>query len=152
MMGRISQVVIEQVAEITSNLEQELYNLIIQLTPNTNQKNFSWWLQRVVSFPYGQLFVAREGERSICGTLTLMRYPTLEGEYKTWIEDVIVDQSARGKGIGEKLVQRAVDVSRQNGASQINLTSSPSRIAANSLYRKLGFKLHDTNYYRYTIR
>ncbi len=84
----------------------------------------------------------------IVGTLTLavFRIPT---GVRAWIEDVVVDQTARGQGVGEALSRRALELAAAAGAKTVELTSRPSREAANRLYRRLGFEARDTNVYRY---
>jgi ribosomal protein S18 acetylase RimI-like enzyme len=72
--------------------------------------------------------------------------------HKVWIEDVVVDVAARGKGLGKDLMLFAIDYVSQKNISTINLTSSPERIAANKLYQKLGFVKRETNVYRLTIK
>jgi ribosomal protein S18 acetylase RimI-like enzyme len=82
--------------------------------------------------------------------LTIGTYKTPTG-IKVWIEDVVVDGSHRGKGIGKELMLFAIDYSRSLGAKDIKLTSRPARIEANELYKKLGFKKYETNFYRYQL-
>lgn len=84
----------------------------------------------------------------IVGTLTLavFRIPT---GVRAWIEDVVVDQTARGQGVGEALSRRALELAAAAGARTVELTSRPSREAANRLYRRLGFEARDTNVYRF---
>ena len=67
------------------------------------------------------------------------------------VEDVIVDQSCRGKGLGEALTRAAIDCAGEMGAKTVDLTSRPSREAANRLYQRVGFHLRQTNTYRYNI-
>jgi ribosomal protein S18 acetylase RimI-like enzyme len=93
-------------------------------------------------------FIAELDNKQIAGMLTIATYKTPSG-IKVWIEDVVVDQSLRGKGIGKELMLFAIDYSRSLGAKDIRLTSRPSRITANELYLKLGFKKYETNFYRY---
>jgi ribosomal protein S18 acetylase RimI-like enzyme len=80
-------------------------------------------------------------------TLALFRLPT---GVRAWIEDVVVDERARGRGVGEALVQAALTQAAAAGATSVDLTSRPSREAANRLYRRLGFEARQTNVYRYT--
>ena len=80
--------------------------------------------------------------------MTLIVFPIPTG-IRAWIEDVVVDEQARGKGVGEALNQRAMEIAMKAGAKTIDLTSRPSREAANRLYQRLGFKARDTNIYRY---
>ena len=93
-------------------------------------------------------FIAEIDKRQIAGMLTIAAYKTPSG-IKVWIEDVVVDESHRGRGIGKELMVFAIDYSKSLGAKDIRLTSRPSRIAANELYLKLGFKKYETNFYRY---
>ncbi len=95
------------------------------------------------------LLVARDGDR-ILGFLTLVVFPIPTG-VRAWIEDVIVDSDARDKGIGEKLSHFALEMAKNLGARPVELTSRPSREAANHLYKRLGFVERDTNIYRFTI-
>jgi ribosomal protein S18 acetylase RimI-like enzyme len=108
-------------------------------------------LQEIVSSACTTLLVARDraaGGR-IVGSLTLaiFRIPT---GVRAWIEDVVVDGAARGKGVGEALSREALRVAAERGARSVELTSRPSREAANRLYRRLGFQPRETNVYRYS--
>lgn len=67
------------------------------------------------------------------------------------VEDMIVDENYRGKGYGKKMLLELIDWARQQGVDTIELTSNPKRIAANELYKKVGFSLHPTNHYLYKI-
>jgi ribosomal protein S18 acetylase RimI-like enzyme len=70
---------------------------------------------------------------------------------RAWIEDVVVDGSARGHGVGEALNLAAIEHARKNGAVTVDLTSRPSREAANRLYQRIGFTARETNIYRYSL-
>jgi len=96
-------------------------------------------------------FVARDDEGVIVGvsTLAVFRIPT---GLRAWIEDVIVDQSANNRGIGSALTAAMLDHARALGCTTVDLTSRPSREAANQMYKKLGFELRETNTYRYDLR
>ena len=108
-------------------------------------------LETIVSSPVTRLLVARDDDGTIVGTLTLVvfRIPTGVG---AWIEDVVVDERARGRGAGETLMKAAIALAEENGARHVNLTSRPDREAANRLYRRVGFELRETNVYRLTPR
>jgi len=86
----------------------------------------------------------------LVGTLTLATFPIPTG-IRAWIEDVVVDTNARGHGVGEALTKAAVAYAAALGAKTVDLTSRPSREAANALYRKVGFVQRETNVYRFTI-
>ena len=106
-------------------------------------------LASIVENPSLTLFVARESG-AIVVTLTLAVFPIPSGEL-AMIEDVVVDESARGLGAGEALVTAAVAHAASLGASEVDLTSRPSRKAANALYQKLGFVQRETNVYRLSL-
>ena len=71
---------------------------------------------------------------------------------RAWIEDVVVDSTARGKGVGEALNREALKVAKEKGAVTVDLTSRPSREAANRLYQRIGFEKRDTNVYRFDLK
>ncbi|MFA5831731.1 MAG: GNAT family N-acetyltransferase [Candidatus Paceibacterota bacterium] len=106
----------------------------------------------------GILFVAREEEANemekIVGIASLIPYTKLSGTVAR-VEDVVVAETHRGQGIGKKLMEAALSYKWTEGAkvpAMIELTSNPSRIAANKLYQSLGFEKYDTNVYRRSIR
>jgi len=94
--------------------------------------------------------MARDAAGRIVGSLTLavFRIPT---GFRAWIEDVVVDDSARGAGVGEALVAAALDRAQSLGAKTVDLTSRPSREAANRLYVRVGFESRTTNVYRFSL-
>jgi ribosomal protein S18 acetylase RimI-like enzyme len=104
-------------------------------------------LEEIVSSPATVLFVARVDGR-ILGSLTLAFYRIPTG-LKAWIEDVVVDEAARGRGVASELSRAALAEAKARGAKDVSLTSRPSREAANRLYLHLGFERRDTNVYRY---
>ena len=106
-------------------------------------------LQRVVSSEAITLLAARlDGQ--IVGLLTLAMFPIPTG-FRAWIEDVIVDEAARGQGVGEALTKKALDLAEAAGARTVDLTSRPSREAAGRLYERVGFAERSTRIYRYTF-
>ena len=92
------------------------------------------------------IFVAEENGE-IVGMMTFVTYRIPSGP-KAWIEDVVVDKSKQGKGIGKALIEKAIDYAGKLNISKVDLTTAPFRIAANALYQKIGFKKRDTNVYR----
>lgn len=108
-------------------------------------------IREIVEGPASTLLLARDDrERGrIVGLLTLVvfRIPTC---VRAWIEDVVVDDSVRGRGVGEALSREAIRRAVGAGARTVELTSRPSREAANRLYQRLGFVRRDSNVYRYT--
>jgi ribosomal protein S18 acetylase RimI-like enzyme len=106
-------------------------------------------LTDIVDNPHSVLYLATIDD-VIVGSLTLAFYRIPTG-VKAWIEDVVVDESARGSGVGEALNRAAISESAERGAKNVSLTSRASREAANRLYQRLGFEPYETNLYRYTI-
>lgn len=90
-----------------------------------------------------------QADEQILGILTLVTFRIPTGQ-RAWIEDVVVDSRARGQGAGRQLVETALAHAKQAGCRTVDLTSRPSRQAANRLYQKCGFQARDTNVYRYT--
>jgi ribosomal protein S18 acetylase RimI-like enzyme len=103
-------------------------------------------LQQVASWNGNSLLLARAAGE-IVGMLTLVTFPIPTG-LRAWIEDVIVDESARGQGVGAVLTHEAIQLARAAGARTVDLTSRPSRQSANRLYERLGFQPRDTRTYR----
>jgi len=95
--------------------------------------------------------IAEHDNKKIAGMLTLVSYKLPTGT-KFWIEDVVVDESGRGKGIGKALVLHAVDIARSMGAKSVDLTSRPFRTAAHKLYSDLGFVIRETSVFRYSVK
>lgn len=93
------------------------------------------------------VFIARHLGR-VVGSLTLVVFRIPTG-MRAWIEDVVVDEAARGLGLGEALNVAAIRRTDELGCKTLDLTSRPSRVAANKLYQKLGFVLRETNLYRF---
>ena len=103
----------------------------------------------MIEAPGTHLLVARDDAGRIVGTLTLVVFRIPTG-LRAWIEDVVVDESARGQGTGEALTREALRIAADLGARTVDLTSRPTREAANRLYRRLGFELRDTNVWRWS--
>jgi ribosomal protein S18 acetylase RimI-like enzyme len=146
----VSTVTIHRVEDVTDELLDAFARLIPQLSSSSPPPSREW-LMRIVSSPDVALYVARDGgddgDGAIIGSLTLAFYP-MPTRLKAWIEDVVVDESARGRKVGELLTVAAIDEARRRGAKSVDLTSRPSRQAAHRLYDKTGFVIRDTAVYR----
>jgi GNAT superfamily N-acetyltransferase len=142
-----------RVANITNEIFYTFQTLIPQLTPNVPPPTRAE-LEALVAFEGSVLLAARleeleEGAPIIgVATVSLVRAPT--GVHAR-LEDVVVDESVRGKGVGAALTEAAIEVAREWGANYLALTSNPRREAANQLYKKLGFKRWETNVYRFDL-
>jgi ribosomal protein S18 acetylase RimI-like enzyme len=147
-------VTIEVANEVTPELLEAVRSLLQQLDfhiPIEQQAGLSEeHLARVVAAPETTLLIARTEDGRIVGMTSLATFDVPTGRH-AWIEDVVVDASARGQGIGEALTREAVRRAGEAGAAQVDLTSASYREAANKLYPRVGFKLRNTNVYRYTL-
>jgi ribosomal protein S18 acetylase RimI-like enzyme len=138
---------IEPVGEVTPELVQAISSLMPQL--GTSPAPGFDELVEIVTSASTTLFVSRCDSRIIgMVTLILVRIPT---GVRAIIEDVVVDDLHRGKGIGEALTRAALERARVKGAKRVDLTSRPSRHAAHRLYRRLGFEIRDTGIYRFSF-
>lgn len=141
-------VVVEQATIANAELIEAFQRLIPQLS-SSNPPPTQDELAEIISAPSTVLFIARLDEH-IVGTLTLATFRIPTG-VRAWIEDVVVDAAARGHGVGEALNQAAILEAHHRGAITVDLTSRPSREAANRLYQRIGFVARDTNVYRYNV-
>lgn len=133
---------------VTDEVVEAFARLIPQLS-SSNPPPSREQLEALVRSEASTLFIARVDGR-IVGSLTLATFRIPTG-VRAWIEDVVVDESARGHGVGEALNRAALDRAQAEGAITVELTSRPSREAANRLYLRMGFVTRDTNVYRYTF-
>jgi ribosomal protein S18 acetylase RimI-like enzyme len=134
---------IEQITEATDELVETIARLLPQLTEARTPPTLEQ-LQDVVRNQ--ALVVARDDEGRVVGTLTFVLYRVASG-VKGRIEDVIVDESTRGQGVGELLVREGMRRANEAGVLMLELTSMPYRQAANRLYKRLGFVRKPTNVY-----
>ncbi len=134
-------------AEVTEELIEAFARLIPQLSSSSPSPSAAV-LAEIVASPATDLLVARDGEGTVVGSLTLVVFRIPSG-VRAWIEDVVVDGAVRGQGVGQALNRHAVELAAERGARTVDLTSRPSREAANRLYARLGFAPRDTNVYRF---
>ena len=138
-----------EIFEVTESNESTL-KLVNRLLPQLSKSApplTSGKLEDIVQSTHVYLYIAQEGAE-VLGMLSLVVFPIPTG-IRAWVEDVVVDELARGKGVGRALSEYAVQAASEKGALTVDLTSRPSRIAANQLYQKVGFQLRETNVYRF---
>ncbi|MGE0868893.1 MAG: GNAT family N-acetyltransferase [Kofleriaceae bacterium] len=139
---------VERVAVVDDELVAAITRLIPQLSsarPPTHAE-----LAALVASAGTSLLIARTPSGAIVGALILTLYRILTG-LQARIDDVVVDEAARGAGIGEALSREAIRIAREAGARSVNLTSRPERVVANRLYQRLGFERLATNAYRFRL-
>ncbi|GAA5035872.1 GNAT family N-acetyltransferase [Actinopolymorpha pittospori] len=139
---------VEPLHEATDEAVEAFGRLLPQLSSSATPLSHDA-LATILACPTNTVLVARTDDR-IVGALTLVMIPIPTGT-RAWIEDVIVDNDARGLGLGSTLTTEAIRVALESGARTVDLTSRPSRVAANRLYEKVGFKRRETNVYRFEV-
>ena len=143
---------IEKVTELT----EEVYSAVKLLVPQlgAHKVNPTWdELNALICSEASTLIVARYPDETgqISGILTLTIYRVPTGT-RSIVEDVIVDEKMRRRGIAEALMRYAIDLAREAGANGVALTSNPQREAANKLYQAMGFQKRETNAYFYSLK
>ena len=136
---------IEAATEATQQLLEALTALLPQLNPKLKPLTMER-LSSVISDPATTLLVVSDGV-GIVGAAAVLVYAT-PAFVKARIEDVVVDEHSRGKGVGEALVRRCIEVARERGAEIVELQSARWREVANRLYPRMGFQLRESNLYR----
>lgn len=139
---------VRQVAEITDDVVKAFHQLLPQLSKSAAPLDADG-IRTLVGCPTNTVLLARREDDYVVGMLTLVVFPIPTG-LRARIEDVVVDEAARGQGVGATLCAEAIRRAHDLGARTIELTSRPSREAANRLYVKLGFELRETNVYCYS--
>ena len=142
------EIEVEECRTVTDEIVDAMQRLIPQLS-SSNPPPDRGQLEEIVATEATTLFVARHGDR-IVGALTLVAFRIPTG-VRTRIEDVVVDEAVRGNRVGERLSAAALEAARRLGARSTDLTSRPSREAANRLYARMGFQQRESNVYRYTL-
>lgn len=144
---------IREVDDISDELVEAFARLTPQLSRSAPPPGRAE-LAEVAASPATVLLVAVDTEQpgpgAIVGSLTLALFRIPTG-LRAWIEDVVVDGSGRGRGVGEALNRRALEIAERRGARTVDLTSRPDRESANRLYSRLGFERRDTNVYRFDL-
>jgi ribosomal protein S18 acetylase RimI-like enzyme len=135
----------DDASALTAALERLVPQLSRSNPPPTGEQ-----VDDLLASPAISQFLARADDGTIVGvaTLAVFRIPT---GLRAWIEDVITDDAARGQGVGEALTRAMLDRAAELGCVTVDLTSRPSREAANRLYQRVGFEVRDTNVYRFTL-
>jgi ribosomal protein S18 acetylase RimI-like enzyme len=139
---------VEVLDEVTGEVVEAFGRLLPQLSRSAPPPGPAE-LGAVAGCPANTVLIARSAG-TIIGTTTLVMFPLPTG-LRAWIEDVVVDESARGQGAGEAMTQEALRIAREAGARTVDLTSRPSREAAGRLYERAGFRLRESRLYRYSF-
>jgi ribosomal protein S18 acetylase RimI-like enzyme len=138
-----------ELRKVTAQAVTEIAALVTQLS-TTAQAPTRAQLEQIAASPTTRLLVARRVSGTLAGMLTLLVYRLPTG-VRAQIDDVVVHKDARGRGVARALTARAMQIASAEGARTVDLTSRPSRVAANRLYQQLGFQPRDTNVYRFQL-
>jgi ribosomal protein S18 acetylase RimI-like enzyme len=138
---------VEVVRHVDEDLVEAAARLVPQLSPGRTPD--AWELDQIIKSPGTTLLVAREGHH-IVGMLTLHTFRAATGIH-AWIQDLIVDAPAKGRGVNELLTKEAVRIATEQGASTAELTSRPSQFGTARLYERLGFERRETHLYRFQL-
>jgi ribosomal protein S18 acetylase RimI-like enzyme len=144
-MPRVT-VQVEVLDKVTGEVVEAFGRLIPQLSRSAVPPGRAE-LDVIVGSPANTVLLARS-DGAITGTMTLVMFPIPTG-LRAWIEDVVVDEAARGQGIAETMMREALRLARDAGAKSVDLTSRPARAAAGRLYERLGFTIRESRLYRY---
>jgi len=136
---------IEKIEKVSDTDLTKINKLLPQLSASAQNLDHVT-LANIIESDSSHVLVARENEE-IFGMLTLVVFRIPTG-VRAWIEDVVVSENARGKGVGRLLIEEAIRLAKEYNAKTIDLTSRPTREAANRLYQKIGFQQRETNVYR----
>ena len=141
-------ITVEEATVVSEELVEAMRRLVPQLSRSSPPPDAAA-LQQIVDSDASILFVALEDD-AIVGSLTLVVF-TIPTGLRARIEDVVVDETVRGKGVGATLSAAALARAVAEGARTVDLTSRPARGAAVRLYERLGFVARDTNVYRFEL-
>ena len=133
---------VQRVTEATDELVEAFTRLLPQLSPGRAGPTIGE-LAAVISAPGTNVLVARD-DGEVVGTLTLLVYRIPTG-LRGWIHDVVVDASARGRGVGAALVDEALRLAEAARVASVHLTARAHREAAHRMYRRLGFVEHPSD-------
>ena len=141
--------VISELTDPSSTALESINQLLPQLSSKASPITMER-LSELVGSGSTMIFICTNEEAKIVGMLSLviMKIPTGN---KAWVEDVVVDQNARGQGLGKALMDHALEEAGKLGVKTIDLTSRPSRENANRLYQSLGYQIRETNVYRRSV-
>jgi len=138
---------------VLSSITDEVVDAFGQLLPQLSRSAPPLDAQAIAAIaasPAITVLLARGGDGGITGMLTLVMFRLPTG-LRARIEDVVVDEAFRGRGIGDELTRAALRIAQAAGARTVDLTSRPSRAAAGRLYERAGFHQRDSRLYRYSF-
>lgn len=146
LLQRLNTLHITEVNAADPSLLCSLNRLMHQLSRHFTEMTTAD-LERTIAHDQTHLFVGLDETGAVMATCCLCLASSLTGD-KAWLEDLVVDETARGRGYARQMIKYAISSAKILGAASLNLTSRPERKAANALYKKVGFEPRETNVYR----
>ena len=143
------EITVEKISAATPEVVAGLESLLPHLIESPPTLSLEA-IETIVSQSGVSLFVARDYERGIVGTVALVCFRIPSGR-RGRIESLIVSPAARRAGVGRALCKAALEEAQIQGAETVDLTSGHARTEANALYRSLGFEVRATNTYRIRV-
>jgi len=145
-----NDIIIIEVHEFSPEVFEAVRRLVAQLDDNY-QPLTDEEIKKIITSDVTHLLIAKDNKtQEIVGMISLIRY-RIPYKMKGWIEDVVVDEAYRRRGIGEALMRKGIALAKELGIQTLDLTSRPERESANNLYQRLGFQKRDTNVYRLNL-
>ena len=123
-----------------SLLLTQLFSIESDFTPD--EKKQAQGLSLLLDARGAHILVAEEESRVIAMATVQILVSTAEGGHVGLIEDVVVDEAYRSRGIGRKMMEFAMAICRQQGCYKLVLSSNLQRERAHAFYENLGFKKH----------
>ena len=141
---------IELLNKVGNEAARQISLLMRQHVPNLPELSTAYF-KKAINNKSVKIFVALSKKNQIVGIVTMVFYRKVNGIYKAYVEDLLVNIENRRKGIGEALIKKVIQTARKMKINTVHLTSNSCRVGANLLYKKIGFKFYDTNYYKYNL-
>lgn len=135
---------------VPTTFDEQHYHAVVRLLTQLTTRSITFtpdMYRALIEDSCSELCLLTDSQAQVVGMLTLNTCVSPTGK-RGWIEDVVVDEAYRGKALGRKLVDYAIGLARERGQQTVMLTSNPKRVAANALYRSMGFEPKETNVYK----
>ena len=135
---------------VSTTFDEQHYHAVVRLLTQLTTRDITFtpdMYRALIEDSCSDLCLLTDSQAQVVGMLTLNSCVSPTGK-RGWIEDVVVDEAYRGKALGRKLVDYTIGLARERGLQTVMLTSNPKRVAANALYRSMGFEPKETNVYK----
>ena len=131
-----------QSSDLNTIVQKQVSELYKQLNSNIEQRS----LQQILKNENNVIMTVCRDQNKIIGIALLATYKVISG-HRGMVEDVVVDTSHRGKGIGRKLMEKLLEEAKNRNLNEILLFTGHHRLPAINLYKSLGFTLRESGLY-----